>query len=207
MQNRCLNLFRMPHAAPHRCCFCLKPCRKTLSSKDSGPASLPFCPLLLAWIWTSIFRWLRFGTAWLKVLELTRLDVLKTAKSSFDGECSLDIWERTYAISNWKSSWHEGCNPGQLFPWVRIATSCKQKPSELFCVESTPSQCKIIAWISSECPMLHPIDVASASSPAKRLWVQKIPAQHHCHLVLCCLHGSGHQSSIGYVLAQLGWKS
>ena len=53
------------------------------------------------------------------------------------------------------------------------------------------------AWISSECPMLNPIDVASASSPAKRLWVQKVPAQHHCHFVLCCLC---------HVLAQLGWR-
>ena len=45
MQNLCLNLFQMPHAAPHRCCFCLKPFKKTLSSKDSGPASLQPCPL------------------------------------------------------------------------------------------------------------------------------------------------------------------
>ena len=77
MQNLWLNLFRVPHAAPHRCCFCLKACSKTLSSKDAGPASLPSCPRLLAWIRTAIFHWSRFGTAWLKVLELTRLDVLK----------------------------------------------------------------------------------------------------------------------------------
>ena len=60
----------MLHAAPHRSCFCLKPCKKALSSKDSGPASLPFCLLLLARIWTSVFHWQCFGTAWLKVLSL-----------------------------------------------------------------------------------------------------------------------------------------
>ena len=148
-------------------------------------------------------------TFWHSLAESPRIDspgCAESCKSSFDGECSLNIWERTYAISNWKSSWHEGCNLQRLFPGVRIATSCKQKPWELVCVESTPSQCKIVAWISSEWPMLHPIDVASASCPAKRLWVQRIPAQHHCHFVLCCVHGSGHQSSTGNVLAQLGWR-
>ena len=54
--------------------------------------------------------------------------------------------------------------------------------------------------------MLHPIDAASASSPAKRFWVQRIPVQHHCHLVVCCSHRSGHQSSTGNILAQLCWK-
>ena len=76
-----------------------------------------------------------------EILEFTRLDVLKAAKSSFDGECSSNIWDRTYAISNWKSSWHEGCNLRRLFPWVRIATSCKQSPWELFRVNTLSMQC------------------------------------------------------------------
>jgi len=62
----------VPHAAPHRCCFCLKACSKTLSSKDAGPASLPSCPLLLAWVPASMFHWSRFGTASLKAAELDR---------------------------------------------------------------------------------------------------------------------------------------
>ena len=39
----------MHHAAPHRCCFCLKPRKKTLSWKDSCPASLPFCIHFVVW--------------------------------------------------------------------------------------------------------------------------------------------------------------
>ena len=58
----------MLHAAPNRCCFFLKPRKKTLSSKylkDSGPE--------LSRIQTSIFHWQRFGTAWLKTLPSAQL--------------------------------------------------------------------------------------------------------------------------------------
>ena len=42
----------------------------------------PFCRLKLSRIQTSIFHWQRFGTAWLKVLELPRLDLVKAATNA-----------------------------------------------------------------------------------------------------------------------------
>ena len=149
MQNLWLNLFWMPHAAPHRCCFCLKPCKKTLSSKDSGPASLPSCCLLLAPIWIINFPPAVFSPTLAeihRILEFTRLSSgfgeSCNEPRRFDGECTLNIWGATkYAISNcWKSSWHEGCNLQLLFPSVRIATSSKQQSRELFCVNTVSMQ-------------------------------------------------------------------
>ena len=123
----------IPHAAPHPCCFCFKPCKRNLSSKDSGPASLPFCHLLLAQIRTSIFHWQRFGAAWLKVLidwhGFLWIWWKLYEPRGCDGECSSNIWEAGDQIYHLqlpkvKLAWRPFS--AATFPWVRIATSSKQ---------------------------------------------------------------------------------
>ena len=62
-------------------------------------------------------------TFWHSLNESPRIDspgCAESCKSSFDGECSSNIWERTYAISNWTSG--HGRQDGSILKH----TSCRK---------------------------------------------------------------------------------